>query len=63
MLPGGRRTICIIYQKVPGLDLHYVYTDPAQRLIMTDAGSTVDDIDHIGDIQVDHLQMIYRWII
>ena len=32
-----------------------MYTDPAQRLIMTDAGSTVDDIDHVGDIQVDHL--------
>ena len=35
-LSGGRCMICIGYDMIPGLDLYY--TDPAQRITMTDLG-------------------------
>ena len=31
--------------KGSGLDLCYLYTDPAQRFITADTGSTLDDLD------------------
>ena len=42
MLPSGGRTICVIEDMFPGLDLYYA--DPAQRI--TTAGEESDDLDH-----------------
>ena len=42
MLPDGRRTVCMVYGTIPGLDLYC--TDLAQHLIT--AGSDLqDDLD------------------
>ena len=42
---------------VPPLELYSLYTDPAQRLITLDTGSTVDDLDDLeNDLSdVDYL--------
>ena len=42
MLPGGSRTICMIYHIFSGL--HLYYADPAQPLTM--AGQELDDLNH-----------------
>ena len=57
MLPGGSRTVCIIYSicMLPGLDLYYA--DPAQPL--TKVGEELDDLQQVADHDRYRLYMIY----
>ena len=57
MLPGGNRTICIISQTFPGVDLYSIDTDRDQHLTTADTGSTVDDLH---DLYVDDLDYLDR---
>ena len=41
----------MIYERIlPGLDLHYLFTDPAHNIITADTGSTVDDLYDLYDL-------------
>ena len=50
MFPGGSRKFCIIYDRLPGLDLYY--PDSAQHLVT--AAYDPDDLGHL-DHDLSHV--------
>ena len=61
MLQRRSRAICVIRHMFPGLDLHCMYTDPAQHLIAADTGpTTVDDLDDL-DRDLSEVCMFEMW--
>ena len=51
----------MIRHMFPGLDLHCMYTDPAQHLIAADTGpTTVDDLDDL-DRDLSEVCMFEMW--
>ena len=47
MLPGGNRTICMIWHMFLGLDLFSTCTDLAQHLITAATGCAIDYLDDL----------------